>query len=74
MSSCHVIFKVKFFTEFSETVKILGNLDALGGWNPNLALELKTTPETYPYWETQNPIRLSTGARMEFKLAVFKGS
>jgi Starch binding domain. len=66
MTHCCISFKVKFFTELSESIRVLGNVDQLGNWNPSKAHELITTPETYPDWISPNPIRLPSGISILF--------
>jgi len=61
MTHCNIHFRVKYFTEFEETVKVLGNIDALGNWDPSKGLELTTTPHNYPFWMNETPIEVPSG-------------
>lgn len=56
-----VHFKVKFYTQLSEQVKLIGNLPQLGAWDPNRAISLTTNPELYPFWMSTRPILLKKG-------------
>jgi len=71
MTYCHIQFRFKFHTEFSESLRLLGNIDQLGAWKPTFGVILTTNPESYPHWETEVPIKVPQGSRLEFKLAVF---
>ena len=46
----YILFKVNFHTNFSEHIRIVGNCQQLGNWNPHEGLELKTTENAYPTW------------------------
>ena len=45
-----VVFKVKALTQFGSEIKLCGNLKELGNWDPNNAISLKTSSESYPVW------------------------
>jgi len=61
MTHCNIHFRVKFFTNFSESVVLLGNIEALGAWDAAKAIRLKTTETLYPCWQTEEPIRVASG-------------
>ena len=58
---CEVYFKIKFFTQLSEHVKVLGSIPQLGCWDLSKALPLKTNPEQYPFWTSETPLQLKKG-------------
>ncbi|PHH65141.1 hypothetical protein CDD81_3272 [Ophiocordyceps australis] len=62
-----VTFKVLAPTEWGQSIKIVGNLDALGNWNPHKAVALDSsqyTPLT-PVWKTT--LSLTPGHVLEYK-------
>lgn len=58
---CEISFKIKFFTQLSEQVRLLGNIPALGSWDPKYAYPLKTSPQDYPFWVSEAPIKVKKG-------------
>jgi len=65
MTHCNIHFRVKFFTNFSESVAVLGNVEPLGCWNAAQALHLKTNEALYPFWQTETPIKVPSGKSFE---------
>ena len=47
-----VVFKVKALTQFGSEIKLCGNIKELGNWDPNNAISLKTSSESYPIWHS----------------------
>lgn len=61
MTYCNIHFRIKFFTNYYETVALLGNINELGNWSSTKPLIMKTSELSYPYWETEDPIKVPTG-------------
>ena len=51
----------------------MGSCNSLGGFNPNRAIEMVTTPERYPTWTTPKSILVPMFARIQYNYAVFCG-
>ena len=47
-------------TQWGQNLAVVGGVPGLHGWKAERAPRLKTTKQTYPRWESQDPIRLST--------------
>lgn len=45
-----VAFRVYCHTHMGDRVVVVGNVPALGDWEPTRGVELHTTAETYPLW------------------------
>lgn len=61
-------------TFFSEKVVLVGNISSLGNWDPKNGLDLITTPEKYPKWFLQAPLKVLKNTILEFKFVVVKNS
>ena len=60
-------------TKFGETLKVTGNSEELGNWNPALAVGLKTEPGLFPKWK--GSVRLSKApAKIEYKYLIVRES
>lgn len=66
MTHCNIHFRVKFFTNYFESVALLGSIDQLGNWSSSKPLYLRTSDSIYPYWETEDPIKVPTGLSTVF--------
>lgn len=62
-----VIFQFNTKTTFGEVVKIAGNHESLGNWDPSKGLTLSTTPNSYPIWTSPYPITLPIGPEIDYK-------
>jgi len=64
-SYCCVYLSVRAETKFGQTLCVAGSSIAMGKFNPAEAVELTTSPETYPIWKTSRPLILprAQGAR-----------
>eukprot|EP00298_Acanthocystis_sp_HF-20_P011473 c19411_g2_i1.p1 GENE.c19411_g2_i1~~c19411_g2_i1.p1 ORF type:complete len:991 (+),score=413.04 c19411_g2_i1:104-3076(+) len=60
-----VRFSVIAPSKFGENIYMTGNTDILGLWKPERALELFTTPETYPNWTVE--VVLPSLLQLEYK-------
>lgn len=62
-------------TALGEEARVLGDLDALGGWGrASVGVMLGTGPATYPTWHALVPVKLAVGQWFEWKLAVGWGT
>lgn len=62
---CKLTFKVRAEVNLGETVAIAGNHMALGSFFQ--AVQLITTPDTYPIWTTRHPITVPVGLELRYK-------
>ena len=68
-----VTFRVHAPVRFGESIRVVGDIPALGSWNVEYGEELETSPETYPEWQSSTPIPLLSGKPVRYKYAVFSG-
>lgn len=62
----HVEFVTKHDkTAWGDRVLVVGNLPALGAWDPQKGVELRTADDIYPKWSAS--AALPAGARVEYK-------
>ena len=64
-SSSPVTFRLQAETKFGWEVCVTGGCEALGYWNPEKALLLRTDPSRYPIWEGVG--QLPGGCDIEYK-------
>ena len=62
-----VTFKCKYNTNFGSSLFVVGNLKLLGHWNPNNAISLSTTQDTYPLWTLKNAFSCPVGTEITYK-------
>lgn len=55
---------------FGEEVRVVGNVAALGNWDPALALPLRTSEGQFPCWVSPEPAPVETGTTIEYKYVV----
>ena len=54
-------FKIKAFTEFNQSIKLIGSIPELGLWSPLQALPLYTNERDYPNWSNLHLLRIPCG-------------
>lgn len=68
---CGLVFGVPAETQIGEIIRVVGEAEELGKWNPEKSVQLYTDGRTYPFWSTTNPvwIRFAGGQkpRVEYK-------
>ena len=62
-----ISFKCKYHTNFGSSLYVVGNVESLGNWNVEKALELSTTEETYPVWEKKDAFYCPLGTEITYK-------
>lgn len=55
---CEILFQMKFVTEPTESVRIIGNLPEMGNWDPAKGLVLKQQSDDPTLWASPNPLRV----------------
>lgn len=55
-------FKIKAFTEFNQSIKLIGSIPELGQWSPTQALSLYTSERDYPIWSNLHLLRIPCGS------------
>eukprot|EP00750_Incisomonas_marina_P012069 INCI16539.1.p1 GENE.INCI16539.1~~INCI16539.1.p1 ORF type:complete len:919 (-),score=164.09 INCI16539.1:103-2859(-) len=68
-----VTFHVRAELGHGEHICVVGNVAALGSNNMERAVELTTTPSTYPIFSSIRDIPIKTGATVSYRLAIFSG-
>lgn len=66
-----IIFKCKFNTEFGQTLRIVGNIEELGSWEPSKSLIMTTNENLYPVWESTQEITGPVGMEIHYKYVVY---
>lgn len=54
-------FKIRAYTEFNQSIKLIGSIPELGQWNPSQALSLYTNEKDYPNWYNLHLLRIPCG-------------
>ena len=62
-----VTFQYKAQTTLGEQVRVVGNCESLGMWNPLQGADLATSPSSYPFWTTPAPVCLPLNVEVEYK-------
>ena len=63
----YINFKVKYFTENGQNVYVLGNIKELGCWKLENGLKMYTDKASYPFWYTNEEIKLNIGTELCYK-------
>ena len=69
---CFVQFKYIYNPEPFEDVRILGNIDTLGNWQPNKAIKLFLNKKEKNIWITKEKIKIPLSFNLEYKYLIFK--
>ena len=69
-----IIFKVKYETYLGQEVRLVGNIEELGSWDPSKALLLYTNKEKYPIWKSTTDIVCPVGMEIYYKYLVKEGN
>lgn len=56
-----ILFKLQVDTALGEHVRVVGDHEKIGSWDPLKGLVLCTTPEIYPYWISNEIIQIPRG-------------
>jgi hypothetical protein len=62
-----IIFKCKYKTSFGEQLRIVGNIEELGSWEPSKAMTMATNKDIYPTWESQCEVTGPVGMEINYK-------
>ena len=71
---CFVQFKYIYSPESCEDVRILGNIDLLGKWQPNKAIKLIPIKNEPNSWITKEKIKIPLNFNLEYKYLIFKNN
>jgi hypothetical protein len=66
-----IIFKCKYPTEFGQILRIVGNIEELGSWEPSKSLIMTTNDVNYPIWESTQEITGPVGMEIHYKYVVY---
>jgi hypothetical protein len=67
-----IIFKSKFSTNYGENLRIVGNIEELGSWEPNKSIEMTTNKDTFPIWQSSTEITGPVGMEIIYKYVIEK--
>ena len=67
-------FKIHALTKPNQYVKVLGSIPELGNWNELHPLSLYTNEREYPFWKSIHSLRIPSGQKFEFKLAIYENN
>ena len=62
-----ITFQCKYNTSFGQSLRIVGNIEELGAWNPENSLLLVTDPSMYPVWKSTTEIICPVGMEIIYK-------
>lgn len=71
---CFVKFKYIYNNEKDEDVRVVGNLDILGNWEPKKAVKLSLNPKLDGVWKTKVKIKVPLLFNLEYKYLIFKNN
>ena len=66
-----IIFKVKYETYLGQEVRLVGNIEELGSWDPKKSILMTTNKETYPYWISTQEITGPVGMGILYKYLIY---
>jgi len=66
-----IYFKSKFRTKYGQTLRVVGNIEELGCWDPSKSMIMTTTEELYPIWESSLEIPAPVGMEIYYKYVVY---
>ena len=66
-----ITFRVKYPTSFGLEVRVAGNIEELGSWEPTHCLLMETTKESYPYWYSTQKITGPVGMEIYYKYLIY---
>ena len=66
-----ITFRVKYQTSFGQEVRVAGNIEELGSWEPTHSLLMETTKESYPYWYSTQKITGPVGMEIYYKYLIY---
>lgn len=67
-----IYFKCKYRTKFGQTVRVVGNIEELGCWDPSKSMLMTTNPDIYPVWETNLEIPGPVGMEIYYKYVIYE--
>jgi trehalose 6-phosphate synthase/phosphatase len=73
-STSRVVFQFTSNTVYGEKIRVTGNHENLGNWDPSRAPVLSTDSNSYPLWITTSPIVLPLNSGIEYKYIYTNGS
>jgi hypothetical protein len=67
-------FKCKYVTSYGDELRIVGNIEELGRWDPTKALLMITNNESYPIWTSTQDITGPVGMEIFYKYIIYNPS
>jgi len=66
-----IYFKCKFRTNPGQILRVVGNIEELGCWDPSKSMIMRTNPDTYPIWESTE-IPAPVGMEILYKYILYE--
>ena len=66
-----ITFKVKYETVLGQEVRLVGNIEELGSWDPKKSILMTTNNDIYPYWISTQEITGPIGMGILYKYLVY---
>ena len=67
-----IYFKCKFMTKFGQILRVVGNIEELGCWDPSKSMIMTTNSDTYPIWESTLEIPAPVGMEILYKYILYE--
>ena len=67
---CLLRFQFTAPTIIGEEIVVVGNIKEFGFWEPTKGLKLETDKKQYPFWSSNDFIKVSHGAKLHYKLVI----
>ena len=66
-----ITFKVKYETVLGQEVRLVGNIEELGSWDPKKSILMTTNNDIYPYWISTQEITGPIGMGILYKYLIY---
>jgi hypothetical protein len=63
-------FKCTHHTTYGQQLRIVGNIEELGCWDPSKSMHMQTNKENYPIWESTQEITAPVGMEINYKYVI----
>jgi hypothetical protein len=64
-------FRCKYHTLFGQELRVVGNIEELGCWEPSKSITMSTNCNTYPIWESTQEIVGPVGMEIYYKYVTY---
>jgi hypothetical protein len=64
-------FKCTFHTKLGQQLRLVGNIEELGCWDPSKSMYMLTNKDNYPIWESAPEITAPVGMEINYKYVLY---